>query len=207
MLMDSILQGAQNHPQGLEEWHKASTIPLFHLEFSKQNEIIAFCKSVQYEKKETQNILYYADFKELSVNLACRKPEATVRFVLTVPQWKYSVCPQICSCFSCIETKPLYYWWWPALSGSNHLEGADRFINASYSSRTKTRGGGGRTILKPSAVIVEDDVYTIHQSPSSPTMMEFCVRDVTLAKQNNMKSRTSTWMTAGEWTTCKPTDR
>lgn len=37
-------------------------------------------------------------------------------------------------------------------------------------------------------------------------MIEFCVRDVTLAKQNSMKSRTSTWMTVAERITCKHTD-
>lgn len=52
--MYSILQGAQKHPPDLEEWHKAYTIPLFHLEISKRNAIIAFFKSVQNKKKENK---------------------------------------------------------------------------------------------------------------------------------------------------------
>jgi hypothetical protein len=47
-------------------------------------------------------------------------------------------------------------------------------------------GGVGKSELRPTAVMEDDDEYKTHQPPKIPTMVAFWVIDVTWARQKNM---------------------
>jgi hypothetical protein len=64
---------------------------------------------------------------------------------------------------------------WSSISDSNCWRYLDRI-----------GGGVGKSELRPTAVMEDDDEYKTHQPPKIPTIVAFWVIDVTRARQKNM---------------------